>query len=123
MQVSHLLKVQLRKIRLRILNNIATFLELAGTEPRGRIMLHGIGPREVVEPSFSGNVPKNSTTINIARFTCSINVIYQFVVICSIEGGHMTMPFTQVTTTSKVGLIIFPNPDQRRRLLNNARRL
>ena len=122
-EISQLLVVELGEIGVRIFEDIATFLELAGAEPRLCAVFNGVGPREVIEPCARADVAEDGAAIHIADLAGAVDVIDQFVIVGCVKTRHVPVPFAEIATALKVHLVVFPNTNDRRRLLHDLGRL
>ena len=83
------------------------------------VMLNGVGPCKIIKPGTSGNIAKDSSTIDVTGLCGPVDVIDQFMVISSKESGDMSMPFTEITPPVEVGLVVFPEANDGGCLLYN----
>ena len=122
-EISQLLVVELGEIGVRIFEDIATFLELPRAEPRLGAVFNGVGPREVIEPCARADVAEDGAAIHIADLAGAVDVIDQFVIVGCVKARHVPVPFAEIATALKVHLVVFPNTNDRRRLLHDLGRL
>ena len=118
-EISQLFVVELSEIGVRILEDIAALLELSRAEPRFGVVLHGVGPREVIEPRARSNIAEDGAAIYVTDLASAIDVIDQLVIVSRVKARHVSVPFAEIAAALEIHLIVFPNTNDRRRFLHD----
>ena len=109
MQIQHFIQRQLRKIGIRVVQDIVTRLHGCFAKMDTVLVFHRVGPTQVIMPCVGTDISKHGAAVTLASLTSSPNVIDQFVVIKREIARDVTMPFCEFDTPTEVKFVIFPD--------------
>ena len=120
-EVAHLIEREFGEVGIAIHEEVAALFHFAATEVDFVRMLDGIGPAEVVVEATRSYVTEDGAAMAFAGFGGAPEVVDELVVVESEIAGNVTMPFVEFVPAIEIETIVFPDPDDGGRDIDDGR--